>query len=531
MTFTRRHFLAAAYTSGFADWALAADAAPVKGGTLVIAVNREPPTLTSAITTAGPTQIVSGKVFDGLLTYDTDLKPRPQLATAWETSPDGLAITFHLREGVRWHDGKPFTSADVAYSVLEAWKKHNARGRSTFLNVERVDTPSPQVAVLRLSKPAPYILRALSSVESQVLPQHLYAGTDVLANPHNNAPVGTGPFRFVRWERGRQLVLERNADYWDAGKPRLDGIVFRQIPDLAAAGAALETGGAQLAAEVATSDIRALAARPDLVAHRNTALNTSGVTGFEFNLDRPQFRDPRVRQAIAHAVDREFLLKNVWYGYGTVANAPIPKGFADFTTDDVPTYPFDLKKAEALLEAAGLKRNAQGVRLAFTNDPNDTAGLLFRTAQVLRSNLARIGVKMEIRSQDFGEFVNRVYTRRDFDTILYSANAGPDPSIGTQRFYWSKNIQQGVAFSNAAGYRNAEVDRLLETAQVETDPAKRRALYVRFQQLVQTDLPKIPLVSTEAVIVAHRSVRDALTTGDGVYGNFAGAWLARGGAL
>ncbi|MES1162296.1 MAG: ABC transporter substrate-binding protein, partial [Rhizobacter sp.] len=202
-----------------------------------------------------------------------------------------------------------------------------------------------------------------------------------------------------------------------------------------------------------------------------------------------------------------------------------------FYTEDVPTYPFDLKKAEALLEAAGLKRNAQGIRLTFTNDPNDSAGLLFRTAQVLRSNLARIGVRMEIRTQDFGEFVNRVYTRRDFDTILYTANAGPDPAIGTQRFYWSKNIQPGVAFSNGAAYNNPEVDRLLEAAQVEIDPVKRRALYVRFQQVVQTDLPKIPLISSESVLVAHRNLRDFLTSGDGGYGNFADAYLARGGAL
>lgn len=527
MTLSRRDLIALAATPAFAHPLLSrAAGTPVRGGTLVVAVSREPPTLTSAITTAGPTQTVSGKLFDGLLTYDAKQQAQPQLATAWEVAKDGLAITFQLRPNVAWHDGHPFTSADVAFSVMEAWKKYNARGRSTFLNVDRVDTPSPLVAVLCLSRPSPYILRALSSIESQVIPRHLYAGTDVLTNPHNTTPIGTGPFRFVRWERGRQLVLERNEKYWGAGRPYLDRIVYRQVPDPAAAVAALETGAVHLAGEVPLSDLRTLGTRPGLVAHRRTNTNNAGITGFEFNLERPLFRDLRVRQAIAHAVDRDFLLKNVWHGFGHVAHGPLPQAFADFHTDDVQRYPFDLKKAEALLDAAGLKRNAQGIRLSFTNDPNDGGGVLFRTAQVLRSNLARIGVRMEVRTQDFGEFVNRVYTRRDFDTILYSASAGPDPAIGTQRFYWSRNIQPGVAFSNGAGYRNAEVDRLLEAAQGEPDPARRRALYVRFQQLVQADLPKIPLISTETVVVASRSLNDFLTDGDGSAGNFADAWLA-----
>jgi len=523
----RRDFLAWSSSALAAGPAWAAAGTPVRGGALVIGVGREPPSLCSAFTTAGPTQQVSGKVFDGLLTYDLNLQPKPQLATRWETSADGLTVTFHLRENVRWHDGKPFTSEDVAFSLIEAWKKYNARGRTTFLNVERVETPSPRVAVLRLSKPAPYLLQALSSVESQVIPKHLYAGTDLLANPHNSAPIGTGPFKFVRWERGRQLVLERNNDYWDSGKPYLDQIVYKQLTDPGAATAALETGSVHLAGELPMSELKTLATKPNLAVHQRAATLSATLTGFEFNLERPKFQDVRVRQAIAHAVDREFLRKNVWYGYGDTADAPIPRTWAAFHTEDVPKYPFDLKKAEALLEAAGLKRNAQGIRLSFTNDPNGSSGVLFQTAQVLRSNLAKIGVRMDVRTQDFGEFVQRVYTRRDFDTAIYSAGSGPDPAIGTQRFYWSKNIQPGVAFSNGAAYRNAEVDRVLEAAQVETDPAKRRALYVKFQQLVQTDLPKIPLIASESVVVAARSFRNFLTTADGTLGNFAEAWFDR----
>lgn len=174
-----------------------ADEAPVRGGQLIVGQFPEPAVLTSGINTAGPTANISGKIFDGLLTYDFDFRPKPQLATAWEVSPDGRTIRFTLRPGVTWHDGHPFTSADVAFSVTEIWRKYHARGRSTFANVTSVETPDPLQVVLDLSQPAPFILNALVATESQVLPRHLYEGTDILANPHNIAPIGTGPFRFA----------------------------------------------------------------------------------------------------------------------------------------------------------------------------------------------------------------------------------------------------------------------------------------------------------------------------------------------
>jgi peptide/nickel transport system substrate-binding protein len=191
----------------------------------------------------------------------------------------------------------------------------------------------------------------------------------------------------------------------------------------------------------------------------------------------------------------------------------------------VPQYPLDLAKADALLDAAGLKRDSNGVRLTLTNDPAPT-GPLAQIAQHLRSNLQKVGVHLNIRSSDFGEFVNRVYTRRDFDTIFYSANAGPDPAIGTQRFYWSKNFKPGVAFSNAADYRNPEVDHLLETGQSEIDQAKRKEIYTRFQQQVQTDVARIPLVSPHTVTLNRREVLN-FTGNQALYSNLANVALTK----
>ena len=517
MPLTRRQF--AATLAGTA--ALPSFGAEPGGGTLVIAQASDPQSLTNALSTEGNIYTASSKLFDGLLTFGIDGKPQARLAQQWAWSADGLSLTLKLRPGVKWHDGQPFSAADVAYSVEEVWKKYNARGRSTFANVEQVETPDPLTAVLRLSRPAPYLLSALVSIESQVLPRHLYAGSNPLLNPHNAAPIGNGPFRFVRRERGSQIVLGRNPDYWDRGHPRIEKLVFRIVPDLAGVAAALETGEVQLGT-VALADVERLQRNPSLQVSEIDQAFTASVNALEFNLDRPVFRDLRVRQAFAHAIDRGFILKNIYHGHGSVADSPIPPAMREFYRGDVPTYAFDPAKAEALLDAAGLRRNAQGLRLTLKIDPTPGAEAV-QTAQYIRSALAKVGVKLEVRNQDFAEFVNRIYTRRDFDTAVIGGNSGPDPAIGTQRWYWSKNFQPGVAFSNGTHYASAEMDRALESAQTELDPAKRRQHYLQFQRLAQTDLPRIPLIAATRVVVSSKRLRNFINSAEGIYGNFADA--------
>lgn len=490
----------------------------------MVGFSPEPTTLSSASTTAGPTQAISTKIFDGLVTFDAAFQPRPQLATAWESAADGRSLTLHLRQGVRWHDGKPFTSADVAFSLLEVWKKLHSRGRSTFAPVSAVDTPDAATAILRLDKPAPYLLTALDSAESQIMPRHLYVGRDILSNPANLKPIGTGPFRFAEWSRGEYITLERNPDYWDKGRPLLDRIIFRMLGDPNAASAALEAGEIDLttSTQLPFHDIARLSRLPGMHLYRGTSGFTAALAVFEFNLDRPPFQDVRVRQAFAHAIDRQFLRDHIWYGFGTVADSPIPAEMRDFHATNLPDYPFDLTRAAALLDAAGLHPDAHGIRLRITHDPAPTGEMLGKAAGYIRDTLQRIGIAMEVRSSDFGSFVKRIYTDRDFDTVQYMASSGPDPAIGTQRFYWSRNFQPGVAFSNGAHYHNPEVDRLLETAQTETDPAQRRALYNRFQLIAQQDLPRIPLISSDVVGIACAKVAGYPDTAYGFYDNFAG---------
>ena len=177
-------------------------------------VQPEPTTLLAQINTASQVQLVSTKIFDGLFGLAPDLSLRPALALSHEISADGRMIGLKLREGVRWHDGKPFTSADVRYTLMTVIKQLNPRGRSILANLEVVDTPDDRTAILRFSKPSLYVLKSLTGPEMPIMPAHVFENSDVRQNPAGNAPVGTGPFRFERWDRGSAIVLSKNPDYW-----------------------------------------------------------------------------------------------------------------------------------------------------------------------------------------------------------------------------------------------------------------------------------------------------------------------------
>ena len=283
--------------------------------------------------------LISTKIFDGLVSYTYDMKPQPVLATSWEIAPDGLTYTFKLRPNVKWHDGKPFTSADVKYSLEKVWSKMHPRGRTTYQNVTSVETPDDLTIVLKLSKPTPILMKSLSSYESQIIPKHIFDdGTDIAKHPGMNAPIGTGPFVFKEWKKGEYILLERNPGYWDQPKPYLDKIVWKIIPDAAARAAALETGEADFTAfsAVSISDIKRLASLPKLAAETKGYEYLAPLFLLELNNRNEYLAKVEVRQAISHAIDRKFLIDNVWEGYGTALTGPIPPTNVEYYTKDVP---------------------------------------------------------------------------------------------------------------------------------------------------------------------------------------------------
>ena len=335
-------------------------AEPQRGGVLTAIHWPEPTVLNSAINSGFAAAFISTKVFEGLVEYDRKGKPTPQLAESWSVSPDGLSITFNLRHGVKWHDGIDFTSDDVKFSI-EVWKRYHSRGRLIYANVTQIDTPDPFTVILRLSHPAPALMSSLNSFTSPVMSRHAYAGTDIPTSPANVNPIGTGPWVFKEWQRGSYIILDRNPNYWQSGRPYPDRLVVRYLPDAAARSAVLETGEAQLGVQtpIALSDVRRLSALP------NVGMTTDGYEYFapivtmQFNNKKPPFDNILVRKAIGYAMNRELIIRNVWFGLGKIATGPISSK-SQYYTSEVDKYPYDPKKAGILARTGGLQEGCKG---------------------------------------------------------------------------------------------------------------------------------------------------------------------------
>jgi peptide/nickel transport system substrate-binding protein len=464
------------------------------GGTLVIGQDPEPIALSSAGGIDPGAAAISVKIFDRLFEGGLDGRPIPMLAQSGTVSEDGLSLDIRLRPGALWHDGKPITSADVAFSIEQVWRRFNPRSQLAFANLVAVETPAQDRAILRFSQPAPYIFSALTDGTAQIVPRHLYEGKDVRTNPVNLAPVGSGPWMFENWERGEYLTLRRNPHYWNKAQPVLDRLVFRFIASGAPMVTALETGAIDYAGSgLPLSEIARLKRNPALWTREQGPNHAPTFTGFAFNLNRPVLRDVRVRQAFAHAIDKDFILRNIWLGNGVLADSPIPPD-SPWHAPGLPVYAHDPAKAEALLDAAGLPRGADGVRLRLTHDVKPPGNLNPRAAQFISQSLSRIGVELTLRNEGLPAYLRRIFTTRDWDTETYGTGSDIDPAIGIQRFYSTGSIQVGVPFSNPTHYSSPVVDDLFRRALVETDQARRRQLYCDVQAQVQRDLPLIPIL-------------------------------------
>ncbi len=499
---------------------------PKKGGTLNFLITNEPNTLMSGTTTATTALTVSGKITEGLLEYTYDIKPKPCLATEWTISPDGLVYTFKLRPNVKFHDGKPFTSADVAYSI-DMLKKVHPRGRNTFANVETVETPDPLTAIVKMSKPAPFLIRALAAAESPMVPKHIYEGTDPVTNPNGNAPVGTGPYKFKEWVRGSHVLYERNPNYWNPDLPRIDQMVIKFMPDPGARSVAFENGSGDIGyrTPVALADLDRLKKLPNLVFETDGTSYSYNVSLIQFNLDSQYFKHLKVRQAIAHCIDRALLVKTVMYGYGTVCYSPVAPGLKDFHNPMPTPYNLDFKKAEQLLDEAGFPRGANKIRFKIPMDYNPIGDDGRKTCEFMRATLSRVGITVEVRAQDLPAFAKRVYTDRDFD-LTYNGHSNLfDPTVGVQRVYWSKNFKKGVPFSNGSNYNNPKVDKLLEDASVENDPVKRKAMFFEFQKIIIEEVPDITLFQPLYLTIKNKRVHEDSPTADGVEANMSNVWL------
>lgn len=407
---------------------------PRRGGSLTVHMNQEQRILNPALRASTGVYLVASKIMEPLVDLNADGDADPMLAESWESSPDGKTITFTLRQGVTWHDGTPFTAADVQYTAMEMWKKHLNYSTTLQLYLDAVDTPDDHTAIFRYSRPMPLdlLLRALADL-GYVAPRHIYENTNVLENPANTAPIGTGPFKFERYERGQYIIAVRNPDYWRDDLPYLDQIVWRIIPDKSAAAAAVESGQIQLSpySSLALADMDRLKNDDRLEVSTRGNEGNAAMNTIEFNFRRKELSDHRVREAIVRAMDIEFFCENFLYGFGKPATGPIPSSSPSFYSEDTPQYPFDTDKAEALLDEAGYPRASGGTRFKLRLVPAPWGEDIALWSTFMQQSLQQIGIEVEIVRYDAAGFLSNVYNEWNFDLATGWHQYRGDPAVST----------------------------------------------------------------------------------------------------
>lgn len=507
-----------------------ARAAPKQGGTLVHLIQPEVPTLATYMSTSSPVSQGGTRAYAGLLEYDFELKPRPGLAESWTVSEDGKTVTFKLRSNAQFHDGHPITSADIKYTVMEVLKKVHPRGPNNFREVHEIDTPDARTVIFRLGNAAPYMMKTLSSYESPIVPKHLFEKTDLRKSPYANAPVGSGPFKFVEWKRGQYIRFDRFPSYFKSGQPYLDKVVQRSIADSATRTAVLERGEAHLTGfgGVPYSDAAELGKLSHIAVTTKGYEYFSPIAQLDFNTKVKPFDNKKVRQAVAYAIDREFVIKNIWFGFGKVATGPINSNLVDLYTSDVKSYnvPNGLEIANRLLDEAGYKRNSDGVRFEITHDLTPYGEEWQRFGEYTKQRLDKLGIKVTLRYEDVATWLRRVYTDYDYQVTSNWLNTFPDPVIGVHRMFHSNSIRKGTVFVNETRWSSPQTDKLMDRATVEPDVTKRAQLYKEFQQITVEECPIAHILELRFPTIYNKQFADVIEGGLGILGTLDQAHLA-----
>ena len=480
---------------------------PKKGGTLTMAIQQTPRHLNPAVQSGTATGVPGTQLFASLLRYDEGWDPQPYLAETWEVSEDGLSVTVNLVKDAVFHDGKPITSEDVAFSIDTV--KANHPFKSMFAPVTAVETPDAHTAVIKLSQPHPALLLAMSSQLLSIIPKHIYGdGQDPKSHPANSVNVvGSGPFKLVEFKQGEHVILERNENYFMEGLPHLDRIVMRIMPDDSTRAIALESGELQLSGfESEPRNIVRLKKNEDLRVSNAGYAAIGPINWLAFNTKADKVSDPIVRKAIATAVDRDFINKALNLGTAPTALTGIHPG-SPFYDATVEAYDTDLDKANKMLDDAGYARGDNDMRFGLTVDYGWPAMKPY--AEYMKPQLKKIGIDVTVRSSaDFPTWAKRISTW-DFDMTMDNVFNWGDPVIGVHRTYSSDNIKEGVIWSNTQQYANARVDELMAQAGATNDPEMRKSLYAEFQQIIADELPLYPIFASPYHTVSNNSVGNA----------------------
>ena len=478
--------------------------------TVVFLIESSPASLDPRVGTDAQSEHIDELLFDGLVARDAKFQFTPALAASWE-QPDPLTIIFHLRAAVHFHDGRILTAKDVAWTINSIRSGAVISPKAAaYTSVQSVEARDAQTVIFHLKHADNFLLTNLSTGAFGVVPE----GS---GNEFWRHPVGTGPFRFVSQQIDQEVVIERNPTSW-AAMPKIERVRFAVVPDAITESLELEKASGDVAVNALPMDALAvLATRPNLVIE--DAPGTQ-VQYLGFNLRDPLLQDARVRQAIAFAIDRKLMIKTLMQGHAQPAESLLPASHWAFT-DDVAHYNFDLAHARRLLDEAGRKPDANGVRFHMTMKTSTDEGARLMAA-VLQQQLAQVGIALDLSSYEFATFYSDV-NRGAFQMVSLRWIGIEQPDIFTYAYATASFSPKGA---NRGHYSNPQLDALLDDAAERPDAARRRADYVQAQQILARDLPAINLWYRDTVIVHNRRLTRVTPTASGSFAFLETAELA-----
>ncbi len=480
---------------------------PCYGDKLVTGSIGDASNLIPILATDSASHEIAGLVYNGLLKYDKNLNLVGDLAENFTFSKDHLKIIFHLKKNVKWQDGYPFTADDVifTYNLIMDPKTPTAY-RSDYeyvKTVKKLDNYSIEVIYKRPFAPA------LSSWTVSILPKHLLEGKNLLNSPLRTHPIGTGPFKFKKWEVGQKIELAANDTYFN-GRPYLDGYIYRVIPDSATMFLELKAGKVDLMGLTPVQFKRQTETKFFKENYRKFCYPTFVYTYLGFNLKNKLFKDKKVRQAIAYAIDKDEIINVVLLGLGVKATGPYRPDMW-YYNPNVKKYPYNPEKAKKLLEEAGWRDtdgdgilDKNGKIFEFTIMTNQGNLSRLKAAQIIQKRLGEVGIKVKIRVIEWASFINEFIDKKRFEAVILGWSTGIDPD---QYDIWHSS-KTGPKELNFISFKNKEVDKLLEQGRLTFDREKRRKIYFKFQEILAEEQPYVFLYIPYSLVIVHKRFRN-----------------------
>lgn len=478
------------------------DTGPAYGDAIIIGSIGDASNLIPILASDSASHEICNFIYNGLVKYDKDYNIVGDLAESWEISKDNLTITFHLRDDVKWQDGALFTSEDVmfTYETIIDEKTPTAYA-GDYLLVKEARASDPYTFEVTYHEPfAP----ALISWSMWILPKHLLAGKDITKSDLSRDPVGMGPYHFLKWKTGEKIELTSNHNYFE-GRPYIDKVIYRIIPDMATMFLELKAGGVDW---MGLSPIQYERQTDDEKFKRNFKKYKYLANGYSylgFNLNDPKFTDKRVRKAISYAIDKQEIIDIVLLGLGEVATGPYKPGTWQYNPD-VERYEYDPEKANELLSEAGWEDtdgdgiiDKDRVPFEFTIITNQGNELRAKSAEIIQARLKDVGIEVKIRIIEWAAFLSEFVEPRKFEAMILGWNILQDPDLYD---VWHSS-KTGPDELNHVSFENAEVDRLLEEGRKVFDQQKRKKYYFRIQEILADEAPYVFLYVPQTLPVVH----------------------------